>query len=396
VVVWLNPVLNTSTYYVSVNYANIGAPNPMAGNLSFTIPNFGVRYKMQLDLNNNLIFGEASDLIINGATDAGLNTVSWDGTDGTGAPMTSGCFNVKLDFIAGELHLPLADAENFRGGIRIRRLNGNGVVPNDTIHWNDIPLGDNNETPAGSYVKQTPVSGVNSNFSLPVDTSIRRWESTAGATIRASHTIGYGDLRYMDQWAYDTLSTNVFTPLACFSILPVRIIGIDARVIDGLIQLNWQLSNPISGESVFLVERSNDGNNFSVMGTVRTSLNQTEFQFPDKPNNQNVYYYRVKWKDAEGKWNYSSTRKINMSVNDFRIFKAYPNPATDYVYVELNNASAPYYCNVTDVTGREYINTALKQSMNIDLRSLPSGIYYMRVTDKNGNTRVEKIQVRKK
>lgn len=391
--VWLNPLLSTSTYYVTVNYTNTGIPNPMAGNLSFNIPNFGVRYKLQLDLNNNNVFGEVTDVTINGSTNAGVNAVPWDGTDGSGAPMASGCFNVKLDFIAGELHVPLADAENFRGGIRIRRFNGNGVLPNDTIHWNDLPLSDNTETPLGSYIKKTPLSGVNSNFSLPIDTSIRRWEQTAGATIRGSHSFGYGDLRYMDQWAFDTLSTNVFTPLACFSVLSVKLKSFEARLqSDESVSISWSLTEPLASENYFNIERSIDSRNFSVIQQIFGESGKTSFQTTDKPLQEGNIYYRVKWINEGGQLSYSQIRKVNTSAEP-GLIKIYPNPTSEFVNVNWKNSDKPYTVKLADITGKELFSKKVNVAIKIDLKSYPSGTYFLSVTDINGNRQIERIQI---
>jgi Secretion system C-terminal sorting domain len=391
---WLNPVLNTSTYYVNVTYSNTGMPNVMAGTLQFNIPNFGVRYKMQIDLNNNGVFQESTDITINGATSVGLNVVNWDGLDGQGNVVAAGCFNVKLDFIAGEMHVPLADAENFRGGIRIRRLNGNGVLPNDTIHWNDLTLLDNTETPAGSYLKRTPPEGTSSSIDLPIDTTIRRWESVAGATIRATHTIGYGDVRYMDQWAYDTLSTNVFTPLACYGVLPEAGLDLSARRNGSVISLDWHAQQQTQEDQEFTIEKSEDGTDFSVIHTVVAAAGQRTFNWLDKSTTpEKNYYYRIRWQDRSGNNLYSRTLKIN-AINPGRfIQRMYPIPVNDVLNLVLAKSSKQYIYRIADQSGRMVKHGTIHDSAQINVTDLSAGVYWLAVTAPSGDQIIEKILV---
>jgi hypothetical protein len=396
VTVWLNPVLNTSTYYVGVTYANTGVPNAMSGTLRFTIPNFGVRYKMQIDVNNNLVFGEAIDKTIHGATDAGLNTVNWDGTDGLGNPVAAGCFNVKLDFIAGEMHVPLADVENFRGGIRIRRLNGNGVLPNDTIHWNDLPLSDLTETPSGSYVKQTPVRGVSSSITLPIDTTIRRWESVVGATIRASHTIGYGDTRFMDQWAFDTLSTNVFTPLACFGVLPDRVIQLTAKRMGSDVRLQFNTAHrPEAGETLEL-EKSTDGRTFSRLAEFTPDPSKPTQSWLDIAPGKGIYYYRIAWRNRAGERKYSSTVHVDFSRGQGFYYGIYPNPANDVLNINLKPQAGAYTYRLLDNSGRAVLKGTASASAKIDVSRIAEGIYWMEISTSKGEQVIDRVKITKK
>lgn len=74
-------------------------------------------------------------------------------------------------------------------------------------------------------------------------------------------------------------------------------------------------------------------------------------------------------------------------------FKLYPNPATDEVQLELEDATAQRVLRITDQLGREvYRRTLLagESQTRIDLSSFPAGFYLVHV-DGAGGSRVEKL-----
>lgn len=401
--VWLYATLTPATYNVSVNFGLTQIPNPMAGNFTFNIANFGIRYKFVIDLNLNQVFGDSSDVIINNTTVAGTNTINWDGLDGFGNPAAMGCFNVRIEFIGGELHIPLADAENFRGGIQLARLNGNGTLPDYTIHWNDLPLNDNNETAPGRYVKRTPASGVSSQVTPGIDTTIRRWEfqesvPTENYTGIPTHmAVQYGDTRFMDQWAYDTLSSNVFTPLACFFPLPLQLKNFSINKVNSqVVRLDWSIAQR-QPETVFYLQRSaGTGESFADIGQINAAQH-LHFTFADSFLTNDIYYYRLKWKDADGKYKYSAVKSISLKTEANNKAVVYPNPARDKITIQLPPATGVVQVRIVNLYGQliklQHSNTS---TISVDVRHLRKGNYVLEILNNKG-TRIqaEKISILK-
>lgn len=75
----------------------------------------------------------------------------------------------------------------------------------------------------------------------------------------------------------------------------------------------------------------------------------------------------------------------NLHLNLIHI---HPNPSSGLVY--LSNIVAPLEIALLDLNGKKLIETMLTSNSSIDLSSLPSGIYYLRIQSSTGN-QLEKI-----
>lgn len=64
--------------------------------------------------------------------------------------------------------------------------------------------------------------------------------------------------------------------------------------------------------------------------------------------------------------------------------KVYPNPCTDFIYVELNSQATPVMAILTDINGLELLRqTLIDKESRIDVSKLPAGIYILKVIDVN-------------
>ncbi len=82
----------------------------------------------------------------------------------------------------------------------------------------------------------------------------------------------------------------------------------------------------------------------------------------------------------------------NNLIADLSI-KLYPNPATDYVEIEMNNAeNEEYKVNLRSVSG-QLVNTFFSRGprTNLDLKNLSSGFYFVSVQDSKGNMTTSKF-----
>jgi hypothetical protein len=55
--------------------------------------------------------------------------------------------------------------------------------------------------------------------------------------------------------------------------------------------------------------------------------------------------------------------------------KIYPNPATNYIQVDLDEAES---YEILDMTGKSYLNLTATDSNKIDISGLSNGIYFIR------------------
>ena len=88
-------------------------------------------------------------------------------------------------------------------------------------------------------------------------------------------------------------------------------------------------------------------------------------------------------------------REKELTLNISNI-KVYPNPVDDYLKIEINNQSRPIY--IVDIVlfsanGVEIIkyNNIQQRMMQIYLKDMPSGLYYLKINDSQGQYFYSKI-----
>ena len=90
---------------------------------------------------------------------------------------------------------------------------------------------------------------------------------------------------------------------------------------------------------------------------------------------------------------------VGVEEHDLAKFKAYPNPAEDVVFVELNGNIDITNIALYDLQGRivETVPTARlhgSETATLNVRNIPTGVYVLRVTDVEGNKYHQKLVVK--
>ena len=119
----------------------------------------------------------------------------------------------------------------------------------------------------------------------------------------------------------------IFQPI---NILPVKILSITAaRNPDKTILINWRTANEINLAN-YLVERSSDGINFTVVNTQNPKKNnaETSYIFTDLASSNADNFYRIKASDLDGKVVYSTIVKVP-AIKLPASIAVYPNPVID-------------------------------------------------------------------
>lgn len=155
--------------------------SPLGGDFSFN-SNVTGRFLITLDLNQNGIYGDGNDRVLSSFATPGVNTIVWDGKDGSGAvvPANAIPYGSRITLYAGEIHFPLLDAENNPSGLTIQRLN------------NPVPPTSPNPDPYLVYFDDTTFAGGSS-------TAINGVNSSSGAH---SWPNDFGNNRGLDTWTY--------------------------------------------------------------------------------------------------------------------------------------------------------------------------------------------------
>ena len=118
------------------------------------------------------------------------------------------------------------------------------------------------------------------------------------------------------------------------TVLPLTLTSFTGKPLSNGIQLNWNSGNEFNVSS-FGIERSTDGISFENIGnvlvnTTGTGAAHTYTYIDANAASNSAYFYRLKMKDHDGHFTYSSTVKINSSAFAKR-YSIYPNPVTSGV-----------------------------------------------------------------
>jgi len=181
--------------------------------------------------------------------------------------------------------------------------------------------------------------------------------------------------------------------LTCFAniapaiVLPVKLTGYSAQLQSNKrVKLNWSTSFE-SNSYAYIIEKSNDGRNFTRIGDVRASENSTStirYSFDDVETLEGAAFYRLVMVDIDGTRSVSKTVYINNKRTGGKSFSVFPNPFKSDMQIvgisaaDVNRRSIRLY----NAAGKEIGFTVTgANAITIDA-SAPRGIYILRVMDK--------------
>lgn len=180
-------------------------------------------------------------------------------------------------------------------------------------------------------------------------------------------------------------------------VLPVELASFTSNVNGRNVTLNWKTVSEMNN-SGFEVQRSyKDDDVWIKMGFVAgggTVSSERSYLFEDKNLASGKYRYRLKQIDFNGNFEYKnlSNEVIVGKPNTFTLEQNYPNPFNPSTKI---NFEIPVDGNVTlkifDISGKEVITlidgfkAADYYTVNFDAKSLPSGIYFAKLSSESKN-----------
>jgi len=167
-------------------------------------------------------------------------------------------------------------------------------------------------------------------------------------------------------------------------ILPVQLISFEATVIKNETHLYWKVENESSFKH-YVIEVSDDGINFKSLSVI-TATNQSLYNFSYLHAIAQKEYYRLKLVDNNGKYAYSKIILLN-AIGRIAL-KVYPNPAHEYIMVELSGIiSGQSNISLINAAGQEVKRVkSTQKSTRILVQHFAKGLYYLQITPKNDDT----------
>lgn len=172
-----------------------------------------------------------------------------------------------------------------------------------------------------------------------------------------------------------------------FLSLPVSLVRFEGKWVQNKgVELNWETASEIN-TSGFTVERSEDGHNFSSVGSVPArNGNGGTYQYEDHiaaPGN--TVYYRLKTVDKDGSFSYSKV--VQVQARSGFSAKIYPNPSRGEIILDLNTRHSKVEVTLSDVSGRQvYYNVFYNISSQKITTAAGKGIYTLKIVTEKGST----------
>jgi hypothetical protein len=189
----------------------------------------------------------------------------------------------------------------------------------------------------------------------------------------------------LDMELYEAFAGFVPAPL------PVVLTTFAGQATPTGVTLTWETASE-SNTAYFVVERAEGASaDFHVLGQVQSAGTSTQahrYQFVDATPG-GLRYYRLRQVDFDGQESFSSVIAVQAAPRSIAL-DAYPSPATDIVTVA---GPAGTVVRVFDQLGHQVrsVEIAPTQVQQLDVRSLPNGVYVVQNAATGERTKFVKI-----
>jgi hypothetical protein len=174
-------------------------------------------------------------------------------------------------------------------------------------------------------------------------------------------------------------------------LLPIELVQLEAKPRITTVDLLWTTSSE-QNSSHFLVERSADGRDFEVIGSVDAMGDRsipTDYQFTDENPIRGMNYYRLRMVDLDGTSGYSNVVTALFEPDEVRIMVV-PNPTRDRADIVMSSIYEDnLIVRITDGSGRlisTYLAPSGAQRIELPIEKLEAGSYTVQLVTQQGAT----------
>jgi hypothetical protein len=262
-----------------------------------------------------------------------------------------------------------------------------------------------------TYTVSNSVSGIlyslTNSTSSTTNYAVSKWGTGSSLSVptNAFNTAGtYNVLLNAVSLSGPGCVTNAAALITVNSALPVKLLYFTGRYVNNQSQLEWETVTE-DNVNYFAVERSDDGRQFTQIGTVKATGNSTapvKYALTDKTAVMGSAWYRLRTVDIDGKSEYSNVIRIINNTRTINILSVSPNPFETNIRMQVyTDKSFPAAIRITDIMGREMyraMKVIAAGNNNISLNlpvSLAKGMYILQLISNNEviwKQRIEKIK----
>lgn len=173
-------------------------------------------------------------------------------------------------------------------------------------------------------------------------------------------------------------------------LLAANLVAFEGKWENRAAMLQWAAETDGSSE-IFTLERSSTGSDFEEVAQVPFAQEDgvSTYEYLDKEATLGLNYYRIRWHDVNGATAFSKTITLTRPENGFSI---YPNPASDFVNIQLDFDAE---VRLVNMKGQVLKQVKLDQGKHpISLNEIPEGVYLVEILSTTGQKLSSKLVVR--
>jgi alpha-amylase len=240
---------------------------------------------------------------------------------------------------------------------------GTGVDTNVSLQWNITEEG-------GTF---------NSSTALIYKNDGAMWNALTSGTVLGSNPYSITTT--------GVTSFSTFTVASQDNILPVDLLSFTASEIGKNAELTWLLGFELNNSS-FLVEKSENGNDFKKIGTINSLGNSTVeviYKFTDIQFNR-TFFYRLIQVDLDGQESISETVKLEKTNGKLNLTIS-PNPFTNAISIRSNltldlNNQLDY--SLSTIEGKQFLQGKttildIEARLNSFFKQSENGVYLLKI-----------------
>jgi Secretion system C-terminal sorting domain len=161
--------------------------------------------------------------------------------------------------------------------------------------------------------------------------------------------------------------------------LPIELTNFKAKLQNNTTVLNWQTASE-SNNKAFEIERSNDGVDFKMIGTIKgngTTNVVHNYYFADKNPINGINYYRLRQLDFDDKATISRVVSVVFGKNILILKNTLVHDVLDVTVAE--DQKGPL--SIFNVSGQLMYSTTIQGNQLLNLSALSSGMYIVRTLE---------------
>ncbi|MCF0068829.1 T9SS type A sorting domain-containing protein [Dyadobacter sp. CY261] len=257
----------------------------------------------------------------------------------------------------------------------------NSIAYYDGSSWSGFHSGN---APFGSRVTGLSISPSGSAYILASGNDTQVYKFNRGSWEKAGAALPFkdfgGDLWIDKNESFWIANRYGLSILASEAALPVTVRDFMASAESNLVTLKWKVADQIE-MSKYVVEHSTDAKTFRAISET-PAIDTTFYSLTHYNPAAGLNYYRLKSIEIDADFAYSKIIAVDLSSMEEMFF--YPNPASHELEIKVgsNLINQPGTMTIFTADGKRILSKEigkLKKRENIDVSSLSSGTYLIRI-----------------